>query len=308
MASTYVDLILDRTHRDLLDLAVRNVLATERALETFAQIADGLPLCSVARDSRVSYEYCHEVARHTSLCPGATEAALGFLSDFDLGRTLTFDKALLRAYQWARPGPGPNFECRLIELVARAVHGLASLLYRRRHYIHDDVWAAKDPTYTVRAVTKPDPGSGRFRSPFYHPYYELEDQYPGGITDVVGYWTENRILGGIVLLDRSDSWDDERNPEPNVFFHSNYDNVTVRVWRALDEQQKALVDFLLSRSPAEACPLPLLASDKNRDRIDVEYATHSKVYRDFWERKLPPAYGRFQTPHCVMDRLDYPSP
>jgi hypothetical protein len=191
--------------------------------------------------------------------------------------------------------------------VARAVHGLAALFYWRGHPIHDDVWADKDPTYTVKAVTKPDPDSGQFRSPFYHPEYEEEDQYPDGIADVVGYWAENRILGGVVLLDRSDSWDDERNPEPNVFLHSDYDKVTVRVWRALDEQQQALVDFLLGRSPPGACPLPLLASDKNRDRIDSEYATHRKVYRDFWERRLPPAYARFQGPHCVRDPLDYPN-
>ncbi|KAG7291613.1 hypothetical protein NEMBOFW57_001632 [Staphylotrichum longicolle] len=306
MASTYVDAILDRTHRARLDWAVHNVLATERALETFAQIADGLPLKSVALDRRTSYAYYDAVARHTSLCPGATEAALDFLSTFDLGRMLTFDRALLRAYQWSRPESGPNFECRLIELVARAVHGLAVLLYQRRYCIHDQVWAAKDPTYTVKSVTKPHPGSGQFRSPFYLPDYEREDQYPDGIADVVGYWAENRILGGVVLFDRSDSWDDQRNPEPNVFFHSSYRNVTIRVWRALDEQQQALVDFLLSRSPEEACPLPLLASDKNLDRVDVQYATHSKVYRDFWERRLPPAYGRFQEPHCVRDRLDYP--
>lgn len=92
-----VDAILDRAHRDLLDSAIRNVLSTKRALETFAQIADGLPLSSVARDSYARgapYASHPAVARHTSLCPGATEAALGFLSEFSLGRTLTFDKAV----------------------------------------------------------------------------------------------------------------------------------------------------------------------------------------------------------------------
>ena len=95
MAST--DTILDPTHRHLLDSAIRNVLGTERALETFAQIADGLPLSSVARDGyahRAPYADHPAVARHTSLCPGATEAALEFLSEFSLGRTLTFDKAV----------------------------------------------------------------------------------------------------------------------------------------------------------------------------------------------------------------------
>ena len=190
--------------------------------------------------------------------------------------------------------------------MVRAVHGLAVLLFRRRHRIHDDVWAAKDATYTVNAVTRSNPDVERSPTPFCHPEYVMADQYPDGDADVVGYWAENRIFGGVVLLDRSDSWDDRRNPEPNVFLHSSYYDVTFRVWRALDEQQQDLVDFLLSRSPAEACPFPLLASEKNLDRIDPQYATSQKVYRDFWERRLPPSNGRFQEPHCVMRRLDYP--
>ena len=186
------------------------------------------------------------------------------------------------------------------------MHKLAILLFQRRYRVHDVVWAAKDATYTVDAVTRSNSDDNLSSTPFCHPEYRMTEQYPAGEADVVGYWAENRIFGGVVLLDRSDSWDDRRNPEPNIFLHSSYYDVTFRVWRALDEQQDALVDFLLSQSPAEACPFPLLASHKNLDRIDPQYVTSNKVYRDFWERRLPPSYGRFQEPHCVRDRLDYP--
>ncbi len=94
---TSVDTILGPTHRRLLGSAIRNVLNTERALETFAQIADGLPLSSVARDGYAGvspYAQHAAIARHTSLCPGATDVAVEFLSEFSLGRTLTFDKAV----------------------------------------------------------------------------------------------------------------------------------------------------------------------------------------------------------------------
>jgi hypothetical protein len=50
MAGLQLDAILDKPHRDVLDRAVRNVLGTELALETCAQIADGLPLARVAFD------------------------------------------------------------------------------------------------------------------------------------------------------------------------------------------------------------------------------------------------------------------
>ncbi|KAK3897179.1 hypothetical protein C8A05DRAFT_20003 [Staphylotrichum tortipilum] len=309
--------MLDPVHRALLDLAIRKVIGTERALETFAQIADGLPLSSVARDRYTRWGPFpnHPVlARHTTLCPGATEAALAFLFEFNLSHSVAFSKALLRAYQWTHPCAGRSFESRLIELVARAVHELAVVLFQRRLRIHDSVWADRDPMYKIDAVKELHPVTGKpYPTPFCHLEYGNVEQYPDGIADVVGYWAENRILGGVVLLDRSDAWDDRLNPEPNVFLHSDYDSVTTRVWRALDEQQQALVDFLLSRPPAGAprprgndSPLPLLASDKNLDRIDSDCATINKVYRDFWERWMPPQHGRFLQGSCRQSALDYP--
>lgn len=47
---TRLDGILDKQHRNVLDYAVQNVLGTDLTLETCAQIADGLPLASVAHD------------------------------------------------------------------------------------------------------------------------------------------------------------------------------------------------------------------------------------------------------------------
>jgi hypothetical protein len=40
---------------------------------------------------------------------------------------------------------------------------------------------------------------------FYHRSYDEYDQYPHGISDMVGYWAEAKIFGGVVLFDRSDS-------------------------------------------------------------------------------------------------------
>jgi hypothetical protein len=90
--ATGLDAILDQQHRDILDSAVRNVLATDLTLQTYAQIADGLPLHNVASDQygRRRAWSRHPVARHTSLCPGATETAQDFLSEVTIG-TLGFD-------------------------------------------------------------------------------------------------------------------------------------------------------------------------------------------------------------------------
>jgi hypothetical protein len=84
--------ILNRQHRDRLNRAIRKVLDTELALETYSQIVDGLPLASVAYDQDgPRREGSHPISRHTSLCPGARETARDFLSEFADIDTLAFD-------------------------------------------------------------------------------------------------------------------------------------------------------------------------------------------------------------------------
>jgi hypothetical protein len=38
-------------------------------------------------------------------------------------------------------------------------------------------------------------------------YYDLQ-QYPNGVADVVGYWAEYHLFGGVVLFDRGESGTD----------------------------------------------------------------------------------------------------
>lgn len=64
-------------HRLVLDRAIKNVLSTELAQFTYAQIIDGLPTGDVSWDCR----YCgafgeHPIdSEHEKLCPGALEKA-----------------------------------------------------------------------------------------------------------------------------------------------------------------------------------------------------------------------------------------
>ncbi len=179
--------------------------------------------------------------------------------------------------------------------MAVAVHKLAGRLFMQRHRIHDR--QAEDPAYTVDQVTAWEPSWALADRPppaptlFAHLSYDALGQYPQGLGDVVGYWAEDRILGGVVLFDRSEVWDDDVNPEPNVYIHSDRKGAMVGIWQARNEQQRALVDLLLSApAPDRVCPLPLAASDWNTNRLDPGFATESKVYRDVWER-APPGRG-----------------
>ena len=43
------------------------------------------------------------------------------------------------------------------------------------------------------------------RTFFYNEYYRDFEQYPNGVADVVGYWAETQVFGGVVVFDRGES-------------------------------------------------------------------------------------------------------
>jgi hypothetical protein len=135
------------------------------------------------------------------------------------------------------------------------------------------------------------------------------EQYPHGIDDSVGYWAENRILGGVALFDHSQSW--EADDEPNVYFICTRANVTFRVCQPPDDQQSALLAFLLADSEDASAlyPLSILPGPQNRQRIDPSEAIPiHKVHRDEWERNPPQPKLRMQRllRSRAKNSLDYP--
>jgi hypothetical protein len=88
----------DSEHYKLFSRAVHNVLSTDLALFTFAQIVDGLPTAEVAADRRfpiLSYldnDY-HPIDDHLELCPGAMERTREIHQQLELS-SLLFDPAV----------------------------------------------------------------------------------------------------------------------------------------------------------------------------------------------------------------------
>jgi hypothetical protein len=78
-------------HYGALFRAISNVLSTELALFTFAQIIDGLPTADVAWDRRSMYlGGAHPIEQHEDICPGVLDRTRRFREDFD-PRVLSFD-------------------------------------------------------------------------------------------------------------------------------------------------------------------------------------------------------------------------
>lgn len=68
-----------------------------------------------------------------------------------------------------------------------------------------------------------------------------------------------------------------------------------------------MVEFLLADQHPPRSPFPILATDENLHRYDPWYAIANHVYRDTWERHLPPK--EIPDPRHVRDVIstgDYP--
>ncbi|EFW17633.1 conserved hypothetical protein [Coccidioides posadasii str. Silveira] len=51
----------------------------------------------------------------------------------------------------------------------------------------------------------PPPPRKALPAELYHSSYGFWQQYPNGIADIVGYWVEYRLFGGVVLFDRGET-------------------------------------------------------------------------------------------------------
>lgn len=196
-------------------------------------------------------------------------------------------------------------------MAACALHQIAVLMSQMEK-LHDP---STTNGYDIEATTKwerpPDQWvrTAPWPTMFIKTNFTAYEQYPHGIDDIIGYWAENRILGGVALFDHSQSW--EADDEPNVYFICTRANVTFRVCQLLDDQQSALLAFLLADSEDAPAlyPLPILPGPQNRQRIDPSEAIPiHKVYRDEWERNPPQPKLRMQRflRSRAKNSLDYP--
>lgn len=76
--------VLDANHQSIFAIAISNLLSTEIAEQTFAQIIDGLPLKEVAFSLRdTEYTTRDPVFAHVELCHGALEKTRMFRDSFN---------------------------------------------------------------------------------------------------------------------------------------------------------------------------------------------------------------------------------
>ncbi|KAI2604691.1 hypothetical protein GGR54DRAFT_621586 [Hypoxylon sp. NC1633] len=293
---------LDEAHRVPVTKAILNILSTDLAESTFCQIVDGLPLAAVYDEA-----YCdtlmdakHPAFQHEKLCPGVNEETRNLYSEF-APTQLQFEITVLSRYQAASPG-SQLFKTLLIEITALSIHQVAVMLFNLDTSRHKaDNVASWAPPKENKLWWRFNP-NGPLPTLFCHSWYTNYEQYPEGVADMVGFWAENRILGGVILFDRA-------TPDSGaVYIHPDWRDVTYRICQLLDTQKQELLDFLQSESPQSATPLPIRPDEHNLVRVDPEEPiTLTKVYRHIWERKPPPEYAGDERSGDVYDPLNFPT-
>ena len=82
-------------------------------------------------------------------------------------------------------------------MTATALHSTAALLYDRTKHMHEP-WRGCDQDLIPPTNLRPP-------TPLLHLEYMDHDQYPLGVADMVGYWAEQQVFGGVVLFGRGES-------------------------------------------------------------------------------------------------------
>ena len=90
----------------------------------------------------------------------------------------------------------------LLEMTAASINALAGIIYLACHPDTDlkppkpSIDQGFDYSFPLPDVRPID---------FYHTSYEAYERYPFGLLNVVGYWAEDKLFGGVLLFDRGES-------------------------------------------------------------------------------------------------------
>ncbi|KAI6758791.1 hypothetical protein HG530_011031 [Fusarium avenaceum] len=304
---------LKNDRRQILKRAVGNVLGTEVALLTYAQILDGLPTKQSLLDSTgicTGYKDHPVLAmQHNKICPGFVGKAREFRAKFDIA-VLEFDLKALDRFQNAENG-SEEFKLRLIELTVVACHQIGAYLFglddgAHKHELYNN-WkemAMEERRNGVEARKYYFPSPIAFSSRSYRAF----KQYPMGLADIAGYWAESKIFGGVVVFDRG-----ETETEILIVFvqcksmwiHGDLAKGPKTLYPPTEEQFDDLAKFLTSSPNKDSTyPFPMPGKSVNRPRWDAHDAlAHQHIFCDKHERILPSKPPRRG---CVESSVDWP--
>jgi hypothetical protein len=198
-----------------------NILSTSLAFDTFTQIVDGLPTCDVYK------EYYEGSRGDFDDNIKSSEMAIDLMREYketfnvralQIGAEVVIylpcrsprnakHSQIAESYSGCSTA-SREFILRLMEVITVLCHDIAVGLY-----IRHNGGIRKQSLRYARTTPPPPPPPGMTppTSPpplptvFFHRSYQNWEEYPHGVADMVGYWAEYRLFGGVMVFDRGDS-------------------------------------------------------------------------------------------------------
>lgn len=206
-----------------LETVLAAILALPLARETYAQIIDGTPTRTAWSDEiQRELNDCESRSWEKTIVSGNAKPSDQAVEQYEMIRT-TFGPQNLRVdlkvripswyfmlpnlnsmqlaqkYQNAPPGSHEHL-LRLLEIAAASVHAIAGMIYVSYHK-DTNIRPPKPPVGQLQPFQRTD----EFYVNFYHTKYKQFQEFPFGLLNVVGYWAETELFGGVVLFEREES-------------------------------------------------------------------------------------------------------
>ncbi|EER25567.1 hypothetical protein D8B26_000121 [Coccidioides posadasii str. Silveira] len=168
---------LDDCHARRVIQALRRILATEVAEESFSMLIDGrltMKALRACRRIRLGEDY-DEIAKYTGPSQDTISMFRSLREQFDLSHVLIKASSAERFQRSAVQPSSADFQRGLLDLVVSMVHDLAVSIFEELH--------------RSKYQTTPHQGPERALLPdFRHPKYLQSYLYPHGPIELVGYW------------------------------------------------------------------------------------------------------------------------
>lgn len=281
-----------------LETVLQHVLDLPIAQDTYAQIIDGTPTRTPFSDEikRTRSTFYKTIIDSDNSKP--TDEAMQKYEEIRqqiAPQDLVIDLKVAQNYQDAPPGSREN-HLRLLETAAASVHALAGMTYMSNHEDMD--------------VKPPEPPGGHFRQfhttdgfyvNFYHTDYKRFERFPFGLLNVVGYWAEAELFGGVVLFERGEGG----SGITNAFIHPQRES------SAFQLSERQLQDFAdLSRASdvdgSVGADTLLPFSKELNARVEPTFVHVGegplRIYKNEYDK--PPVMLTPKRPSCVITEDD----
>ncbi|KAK2763802.1 hypothetical protein FQN54_009420 [Arachnomyces sp. PD_36] len=275
---------IDQERSVILTNVLSTVLRSAIVKNVFAQVIDGLPIrsmyeiISTCRSELLSRNEPSEQSRLLS----------GRFCDKpeDIFSSLSLNPTVAQLYQDSVLY-SPHFNMHLLELAATAIHDIAGNLYATFH-------PNGEPE-------RSQPGLVSFRNSISLStrLYSFSSRYPRGAVDVVGYWAETHIFGGVVVFDRGQ--DSQARHCYGAYIHPRPCGQLFQ----LSEAQLRGLSRLGSEENVDLgqFPLPFAPEPDAKTVHHVTAFQDLNIYRDRYERYIPVPRGGGP---CVVRLEDHP--